>query len=181
VSDEHAAPSLEESPAPVADGSFHSLDPRSVSHGRLVGGITVLAIATGVLVAMIVLLLAMDDLPRVLRVLIPIAAFGGIVALGVTAWRWPAIEHARTAYRVDADGIEIRKGVMWRNVINVPRSRIQHTDVSQGPLERNFELSTLHVFTAGTEHSEVTLAGLAHARALRIRDHLLTGDEHDGI
>jgi membrane protein YdbS with pleckstrin-like domain len=84
-------------------------------------------------------------------------------------------------YRVDADGIEIRKGVIWRSVVNVPRSRIQHTDVSQGPLERNFALSTLHVFTAGTEHSEVTLAGLQHSRALRIRDHLLTGGEHDGV
>ena len=181
MSDEHTAAPLEESPAPVADGTFHSLDPRSVQHGRLVGAITVLAIATGILVAMIIVLLAIDQMPRVLRLLIPLVAFGGIVALAITAWRWPAIEHARTAYRVDADGLEIRKGVVWRNVVNVPRSRIQHTDVSQGPLERNFGLSTLHVFTAGTEHSEVTLAGLTHARALRIREHLLTGDAHDGI
>ena len=48
-------------------------------------------------------------------------------------------------------------------------------------MERNFELSTLHIFTAGTEHSEVTLHGLEHGRALRIRDHLLLGGEHDGI
>ncbi|HXV12858.1 MAG TPA: PH domain-containing protein [Candidatus Krumholzibacteria bacterium] len=180
MSDEHAAPSSD-APDPIADGALHSLDPRHVTHGRLVGGITVLAIATGVLIAMIIVLLAVDGMPKSLRLSIPLATLATIVGLGILAWRWPVLEHRRTAYRVNDDGIEIRKGVYWRQVINVPRSRIQHTDVSQGPLERNFELSTLHVFTAGTEHSEVTLPGLAHPLALRIRDHLLTGDEHDAV
>ena len=180
MNDEHGAPTLE-APTPVADGAFHSLDPRHVQHARLVGGITALAIALGLLVGMIIVLFAVDDMPRVVRLLIPLATLAAIVGLGVVVWRWPVFEHHRTAYRVDDDGIEIRKGVLWRSVINVPRSRIQHTDVSQGPIERNFELSTLHVFTAGTQHSEVTLAGLEHARALRIRDHLLTGGEHDGV
>jgi len=180
VSDEFTPP-VPESPAPVADGALHSLDPHSVQHGRLVGGITALAISSAILVGMIIVIYAIDDMPRVLRLLIPLAAMTAIFGLGILAWRWPVVEHAHTVYRVDADGIEIRKGVIWRSVVNVPRSRIQHTDVSQGPLERNFALSTLHVFTAGTEHSEVTLAGLQHSRALRIRDHLLTGGEHDGV
>lgn len=180
MSDEHTPPASEV-PSHVADGEFHSLDPRYIHHARLVGGITVIVIASGLVTAMVVVVLAIDELPRFLRALIPFAVFAIVVGMGILAWRWPIIEHRFTSYRLDDDGIEIRKGVYWRNVINVPRSRIQHTDVSQGPLERNFELATLHVFTAGTEHSEVTLAGLEHARALRIRDHLLTGDEHDAV
>lgn len=181
MSDEHAAPPLETASVSVADGAIHFLDPRHVQHARLVGGITTLAIAFGITVSMIIVLVAVDNMPRLLRVAVPIVAVGLITGLGVLAWRWPVVEHARTMYRVDHDGIEIHKGVLWRQVINVPRSRIQHTDVSQGPLERNFELSTLHVFTAGTEHSEVTLPGLEHSRALRIRDHLLVGGEHDAV
>lgn len=177
---EHAPPGIDAS-APVADGELHSLDPRFIQHSRVVGGITTAAIAAGLVLAMIIVLIAIDDMPRVLRLLIPFANLAIIVGLGILTWRWPMLEYRRSAYRVDHDGIEIRKGVAWRNVINVPRSRIQHTDVSQGPLERNFELSTLHIFTAGTEHSEVTLPGLEHSRALRIRDHLLTGGEHDGV
>lgn len=180
MSDEHATPDLE-APSTVADGALHSLDPRYIAHGRLVGAITALAVSSGLLMGLIIVLLAVDDLPRVLRVLIPIATFTAIAALGVFAWRWPVLEHRHAAYRLDGDGIEIRKGVLWRSVANVPRSRIQHTDVSQGPLERNFELSTLHVFTAGTEHSEVTLAGLEHGRALSIRNYLLTGSEDDAV
>lgn len=180
MNDEHGAPTFD-APSAVADGALHSLDPRHVQHARLVGGVTVLAIALGLLVAMLIVLLVVTDMPRVVRLLFPPATLAAIVAMGVAAWRWPVLDYRRTAYRVDDDGIEIRTGVLWRRVINVPRSRIQHTDVSQGPMERNFELSTLHVFTAGTDHSEVRLAGLEHARALRIRDHLLTGGEHDGV
>jgi uncharacterized protein len=180
VNDEHATPSPEVPPV-VADGVLHSLDPRSISHGRLVGGITAIAVASGLLMALIIVLLAVDDMPRILRVAIPVVTFGAIAALGVFAWRWPVLAHRHAAYRLDDDGIEIRKGVLWRSVANVPRSRIQHTDVSQGPLERNFGLATLHVFTAGTEHSEVALPGLEHERALRIRNHLLTGSEDDSV
>ncbi len=183
MSDEPEVPALDapDADAPVADGVFHHLDPRHLQHGRLVGGIVVLGIASGLLIAFIIVFIAIDNMPSVLRLLIPFSILAVIVGLVVLAWRWPELEHRYTAYRVDDDGLEIQKGVLWRNVINVPRSRIQHTDVSQGPVERNFELSTLHVFTAGTEHSEVTLAGLARERALRIRDHLLTGGEHDGV
>ena len=90
--------------------------------------------------------------------------------------RWPAIAYRHAFYRVDDLGIEIRRGVYFREVINVPRSRVQHTDVSQGPLERRFGLGTLVIHTAGTANSEVTLTGLEHALAGRIRDHLLPRD-----
>lgn len=165
----------------IDDGQFHHLDPRSVQHGRLVGGLVTLAIVTGLLFAMMIVLVAVDNMPRWLRLFIPLGNLMIAITLGVFAWRWPALEHKWCKYRVDRDGIEIQKGVVWRTVTNVPRSRIQHTDVSQGPIERNFELATLHIFTAGTEHSEVALHGLAHERAVRIRDHLLLGGENDGV
>ena len=165
----------------IDDGQFHHLDPRALQHGRLVGGLVALAIVTGLLFAMIIVLAAVDGMPRWLRLLIPLGVLFIAIALGVLAWRWPSVEHRWCKYRVDRDGIEIHKGVVWRTVTNVPRSRIQHTDVSQGPVERNFELATLHIFTAGTEHSEVALHGLEHGRAVRIRDHLLLGGENDGV
>ena len=89
--------------------------------------------------------------------------------------------YCRTSYRVDALGIEIRRGVVWQRVINVPRSRVQHTDVSQGPLERGSDLGTLVIFTAGTHYARVQLSGLQHLTALRIRDHLLPGGADDAV
>jgi membrane protein YdbS with pleckstrin-like domain len=71
--------------------------------------------------------------------------------------------------------------VYWRTITSVPRSRIQHTDVSQGPLERRYGLGTLLVYTAGTQHSEVKLTGLELTVARGIRAHLLPSDDGDAV
>jgi hypothetical protein len=107
----------------------------------------------------------------------------GAAAIAYSYWgqRRPAISYRHSSYRVDESGIEIRRGVFWRSVITVPRARVQHTDVSQGPLERRFGLGTLSIHTAGSSHAMVALPGLDHERALRIRDYLLPRKEHDVV
>ncbi|HQX83726.1 MAG TPA: PH domain-containing protein, partial [Vicinamibacterales bacterium] len=77
--------------------------------------------------------------------------------------------------------LEIRRGVIWRRVVNVPQTRVQHTDVSQGPIERSHGLSTLIVHTAGTEHAQVALPGLSREDALALRDQLLPRDGRDAV
>ena len=94
---------------------------------------------------------------------------------------WPAVEYRHASYRVDANGLEIRRGVYFRAVTNVPRSRVQHTDVAQGPLQRRFGLATLIVHTAGNDSAVVELPGLTHDTALAIRDHLLPGRSDDAV
>ncbi len=65
------------------------------------------------------------------------------------------------------------------SVVTVPRSRVQHTDVSQGPIERTYDLATLIIYTAGTHYASISLGGLSHETALFIRDHLIAGGEKD--
>ena len=52
----------------------------------------------------------------------------------------------------------------------VPVSRVQHIDVSQGPLERGAGVATLSLHTAGTERNLVILPGISRQRAEEIRD-----------
>lgn len=168
------------SPPSIADGVEHPLDPRSVGLQRIVGWIVIGPIVTALLLA-VLLLVVLAPLPGWAKVLLPLG--GAVAALGL-AWlahRWPVIEHRHARYKVDDRGIEIRRGVVWRKVINVPRSRVQHTDVSQGPLERGHGLATLVIYTAGTSHARVDLHGLDHATALGIRDHLLAGEGDDAV
>lgn len=103
------------------------------------------------------------------------------LVLAVHAFMWPAISYRHESYRVDALGIEIRRGVLWQRQITVPRSRVQHIDVSQGPIERRFGLGSLSIYTAGTDYAMVALRGVAHERALRIRDHLLPKEAQDAV
>lgn len=104
-----------------------------------------------------------------------------VVLMAVQAHLWPALSWRRAAYRLSERDLEIRRGVLWREVVTVPRSRVQHTDVSQGPIERSFGLGTLLIHTAGTDHSRIGLPGLAHDTASVIRDHLVEVDEDDGV
>jgi len=76
-----------------------------------------------------------------------------------------------------APGLFVERGVWWRSQTFVPRARVQHTDVDQGPLARRFGLATLRVFTAGSAHSEIGIEDLRHADALRLRDDLLERHE----
>lgn len=170
------APELPPSVPPIADGVERRLDPRVVQLDRIVGWIVTAAVALGSLVGLLILFLVADGSIWLGALL----GLGWIVLTAGLAWfsyRWPEVEHRHASYRVDERGIEIRKGVLWRKVVNVPRSRVQHTDVSQGPIERGFGLGTLVIYTAGTEHARVDLAGLEHGTALRIRDFLLP--DHD--
>jgi hypothetical protein len=79
------------------------------------------------------------------------------------------------------DGLWIDRGVWWRSETFVPRTRIQHTEVNQGPLARRYGIATLKLFTAGTQHAEVEIDGLAHGDALWLRDELLGRDGHDAV
>jgi membrane protein YdbS with pleckstrin-like domain len=166
--------------ASIADGAVRRLDPRLIPMEQIVGWI-VTAIVSGVLFLMGVTTLVAAALPGVVKLAIPIGWMGVTAALGWWLQRWPEIHYRYASYLVDPSGIEIREGVVWRQVINVPRSRVQHTDVSQGPLERRFGIGTLIIHTAGTDEAMVALHGLAHETALAIRDHLLPREGPDAV
>ena len=165
---------------PAANDGFCHLDPRHVRLERITGGIAMVLIGPATVTGAFVVA-ALVGMPLAWRMVIPCAVVALNIGLAVLLWRWPELQHRYTSYRVDSAGIEICSGALWRKVVNVPRSRVQHTDVSQGPLERHFKLSTLHVFTAGTEHSEVVLRGLARETAIEIRDYLLAGGGDDAV
>jgi uncharacterized protein len=166
---------------PVADGQDHPLDPRVIPLQRITGAITFALILAGSLIGVLIFTLAADEVPWWVR-LAPLSLWMAMVpACALFALLWPTRAYAHTSYRVDAQGIEIRRGVYWRVVLNVPKSRVQHIDVTQGPLERRYGLGTLAIYTAGTDHAKVSLSGLAHGRALALREHLLPSGASDAV
>lgn len=66
--------------------------------------------------------------------------------------------------------LHVARGWLARSHTIVPAMRVQHIDVSQGPLERMFGVSTLVLHTAGTANSEVHLPGIRRETAEEIRD-----------
>jgi membrane protein YdbS with pleckstrin-like domain len=170
-------------PAPTSaatDGAPRKLDPQFVPFQRVAGWIFTAFASMGLFIGAIIVWLA-ADLPRWANLLLAPAWLVLVAGLTVFSYAWPILEYRWTSYVVDDRGIEIRSGVVWRAVMSVPRSRVQHIDVSQGPLERVYGLGRLVIYTAGTDHSRVELPGLTHHAAFVLRNHLLPRGDDDAV
>ena len=103
---------------------------------------------------------------------IPFGLFGGIAfgwgvitVVFLVPGRW-----RRWGYAFTDRELHVARGWLMRRHTVVPVSRVQHIDVSQGPLERSAGVATLSLHTAGTEQNLVILPGIKRERAEEIRD-----------
>lgn len=163
-----------------ANRDWDRLDPRVIELDRAAGWLVTGGLSFTMVLGVLVIWL-IPDAPRWLKYLAGPAWLAATLGLAALSHRWPLLDYRHASYRLDPDGIEIRRGVLWRTSIAVPRSRVQHIDVAQGPLERRYGLGTLSIYTAGTEHSRVDLRGLDHSTALGLRDRLLPGGSADAV
>ena len=70
--------------------------------------------------------------------------------------------------------IAYRSGLYWRKTVVLAFNRIQHVEVSSGPLQRKFGLATLKFFTAGGSSVDLKVDGLSRERAEQIRAFVLS-------
>lgn len=146
-------------------GAMTPLDPAQIK---------VLTIRAGLLAALVTLAAAAADLGLAGEMPLPRFHLTAVVlALGVVATLLlPRRRYRRWGYREGEDELEIRRGMLIRVRTIVPFGRVQHIDVAQGPVQRNFGLATLILHTAGTQSAAVALPGLRHADAEALRDRI---------
>src|SRR5690606_36503274 len=53
----------------------------------------------------------------------------------------------RNGYRILDEAVLLRHGQIWRDIVVVPKPRIQSVAVQQGPLTRMLRLASVHVHT----------------------------------
>ena len=163
------APALLETKSQPALEPFQPLDPRAIKLWRVAEQIAV----------------AVFMLPSLIGVLVssyfqPQAAIGMIAGWGfvTSLWLWhslwyPPRRYQAWSYRLDERVLETRSGKLFQVTRLLPLNRLQHVDLHQGPLERMYGLARLELHTAGTENASITIPGLAHEEAVRLRDHLV--------
>lgn len=95
---------------------------------------------------------------------------GGLVLAGGFGLWLGFRQFRHVAWRLDGDGLAIRRGRLYQRETRVPVTRVQHLDLKRGPWQRRRNLATLIVHTAGTRHSAVTLPHLDAEDAERLRD-----------
>ena len=77
------------------------------------------------------------------------------------------------AYALRSRDILFKKGLIFRKTTIIPFNRIQHCEVNHGPIDRMFNLSSLKVFTAGGQSSDLEIPGLTETRAQMIKDYII--------
>lgn len=70
---------------------------------------------------------------------------------------------------VRSHDIAYEKGVIWRQTTILPLSRIQHTEIHRGPLERKLGLASLRLYSAGGMSADLNISGLSHIACKDIR------------
>jgi membrane protein YdbS with pleckstrin-like domain len=109
----------------------------------------------------------------------------GIAALLVlTVWRSIVTVRAVHAwgYAERDHDLLVRHGLLVRRLSIVPYARMQFVDVTAGPLERAFHLSTVQLHTAAAA-TDARVPGLRPQEASRLRDRLtaLGEDRAEGL
>jgi hypothetical protein len=75
------------------------------------------------------------------------------------------------SYQEREEDLVVSRGLMFRRQSVVPYGRMQFVDVTAGPIERVFKLSTVKLHTAAAA-SDARIPGLEQAEAARLRDRL---------
>lgn len=91
----------------------------------------------------------------------------------------PPLAYALWRFTVTDRLLVARNGILFHEEKVIPITRLQHVDLTRGPVERVFGLATLVVYTAGTIGAYFRLPGLAAGRARELRDTILVrrGDD----
>lgn len=91
-------------------------------------------------------------------------------------WSW-----LRWRWGMDQELLVLRWGIISHHERAIPIRRLQHVDLSRGPIERLFGLTTLIVHTAGTSLASFELPGLADGVARDLRDRILAARGDDVV
>ena len=116
------------------------------------------------IVAAVVSVLAGSVIAAVIAVVVVLAICAAVfVVVGRNYESW--------GYAERGSDLLVTHGVMWRRLVVVPYGRMQLVDVTAGPIERKFGISTLRLHTASAG-TDARIHGLTAAEANRLRDRL---------
>jgi len=82
--------------------------------------------------------------------------------------------HAKKlAYGIREHDIVLQSGVFWQREIVQPLRRVQHVELSRGPMDKHFGLVKVKLFSAGTAMSTFVIPGLDKDNGSQIKQYVL--------
>ncbi len=75
----------------------------------------------------------------------------------------------RRGYLMRSRDLTYRSGWLFHSITTVPFNRIQHSEVTQGPVAKRFRICTLKLYTAGSSGANLQISGLDEDVANQMR------------
>lgn len=95
---------------------------------------------------------------------IPLAAMGLLmIALGYFGF-------FNKGYALRQRDVSYREGLFFRTLTTVPLTRVQHSELVRGPLDRLMGLASVKMYTAGGSTSDLVIPGLLNETAEQVRE-----------
>ncbi len=101
--------------------------------------------------------------------LIPTFVYILIVGLALLSGLLSYFGALAKGYVVREKDILTKRGIFWKKQTLVSFKRIQHMDLTHGPIDRKFGFATLKIFTAGGATADLSISGIEHDKAKSIR------------
>ncbi len=137
----------------VKPETFNPLDKkyRTILYIRIA---IVLLILTGAFITF--LIISEENPPLLFKIIVSsIILIVAVYSVIITVFGFP-----KKGYLVREKDISFQKGLITYQLISVPFNRIQHVEVNQGILAKMFKLSSVKIFTAGGNASDLSIPGL---------------------
>ena len=110
-----------------------------------------------------------NEVPSLVRIAVLAVVFTFIVSNALLTY----FGFKRKKYALREKDILYQSGLLWRQKTVIPFNRIQHAEVTQGPIQRMFDLSVLRIFTAGGSASDMSIPGIPPQIAHNIKEYIL--------
>lgn len=93
-----------------------------------------------------------------------------VAGIGIlSVFVFPIIEYKQWRFAITQECVDIIHGLFWVTRSVIPVNRVQHISISQGVIQKKFNLTNVDIYTASGKH---TIEGILREQAEEIAAHL---------
>jgi len=107
------------------------------------------------------------------KIQIPVIIYTSIglfILLSIIGWISVKLSFNLSGYALREKDILFKHGWLIQKIRIVPLKRIQHVSIQSGPIDRNFGLASISIFTAGSNEADFTIKGITDQTALQLKE-----------
>ncbi len=109
----------------------------------------------------------------------PYGIYAAILVSLLCVWSviYSGISFHYMGYAMRDKDVTYKSGWIWQSVTSVPFNRVQHCDIRQGLIDRQFNLAKLTIYTAGGQSTDIEIPGLLQENAEKLKAYILNSTE----